>query len=278
MTRNDSSSTAIEVTVPDDDVDLVSGLLWGAGVSAVAEHAGVPTVLRTDVPAGGLAAVRAVLDGRWPAVAVKIADDGLDAWRAHARAVAVGRRLVIRPPWVEAPAETGDRLVVDIDPGRAFGHGAHPTTVLCLEAVDAALDRWPAATVADVGCGSGVVAVAAARLGAAAVTAVDIAAEAVEATRANAVRNEVAAIVEVSLSDDPTRPLDGRGPFDVVVANIGAAALAGMADHLAAVARRTLILSGVLDPPPADLLDRWAGLGTVTVSGRDGWAAVTVER
>jgi ribosomal protein L11 methyltransferase len=273
---------AVEVVVAADEVDLASGLLWGAGVTAVAEHAeGDRVRLRADVPAGGIEAVRVVLAGRWSVTEVEVIDDGLDAWRAHAEVVAVGRRLVVRPPWVPRGDVPPGAVVVEIDPGPTFGHGAHPTTRLCLAAVEEALAARPGATVLDVGSGSGVLAVAAARLGATRVVAVDIDPAAVEATGANTARNGVAHVVTAALvpgtgpdGGDPLASVPGR--YDVVVANIGAAALVALAPSL--VARRadgaTLVLSGLLDPPPPEVAAACAPLVVTTTPILDGWAAL----
>lgn len=284
-----STADAVEVVVAGADVDLASGLLWAAGVAAVAEDPRPDgrVVLRADVPPGGLGAVRAALAGRWPVVPV-VVDDGLDGWRDHARSVRAGRRLVVHPPWVPSGPPSGDDVVLEVDPGRAFGHGAHPTTRLCLAAVEEAVGARSGAHVLDVGCGSGVLAVAAARLGSPRVVAVDVDPEAVEVTRANADRNGVAGTVaahlvgdvatgDARLGGDPLGDVEGR--FDVVVANIGEAALVGLARHLVArlAPGGTLVLSGLLDPPPARVVDAYVRLGVATprTTALDGWTALT---
>lgn len=269
----------------DDEVDLASGLLWGAGVSAVAEHPHGPgrVRLRTDVPDGGAAAIEGALGGRWAVRVVEVADDGLDAWRAHAEAVAVGRRLVVRPPWVPLGPQAPGVAVLEIDPGPTFGHGAHPTTRLCLAIVEELLDGPSSArSVLDVGCGSGVLAVAAAALGATEVVAVDVSPEAVEATRANADRNDVGGVVDVRLVEgedgtDPLRPASGR--WDLVVANIGARALVALAPHLRErlAPGGHLALSGVLDPPPAEVAVAFAPLVVVDHRTLDGWSALVLR-
>lgn len=264
---------AVEVVVAAEEVDLASGLLWGAGVAAVAEHPieGGRVRLRADVPPGGVAAVAEVLGGRWPVEAVDLADDGLDAWRAHARVVRAGRHLVVHPPWLPAGPVGPDDVVLAIDPGRAFGHGAHPTTRLCLAALEDLVG--PGSAVLDVGCGSGVLAVAAARLGAGRVVAVDVEVAAVEATRANAAANGV----EVDASLDALAAVDGS--YDVVVANIGAAALRALAPDLVArlAGGGTLVLSGLLDPPPLDLAARYGPLGLRATRTEDGWSALLLS-
>lgn len=291
------------------EVDLASGLLWGAGVTAVAEHPeGEGRVrLRADVPAGGVAAVQVLLGDRWPVAAVDVADDGLDTWRDHAQTVTAGRRLVVRPPWVPLGDVAGDAVVLEIDPGRSFGHGAHPTTLLCLAAVEELVESHPDAAVLDIGCGSGVLAVAAARLGARRVVAVDIDEAAIAATRDNAARNGAAEQVEVVLVPAASREVgpevdlngpdavDGSpgesggasadslaavgGTFDVVVANIGARALVDLAPALRAhlAGGGTLVLSGLLDPPPPEVADAFAPLTVVDVRRRDGWAALLLD-
>jgi ribosomal protein L11 methyltransferase len=118
----------------------------------------------------------------------EVADDWADRWRAFHEPVTVGGRLHIRPPWAP-PGPAGLEDVV-IDPGQAFGTGAHATTRLCLQLL-LELDAGPGRAVLDLGCGSGVLGIAAARLGYAPVRAIDHDALAVQATRANALVNGV---------------------------------------------------------------------------------------
>lgn len=272
-----------------DEVDLVSGLLWGAGVSAVAEHPEPDgsVRLRADLPRGGVDALRSGLGQSWPVEVVDVVDDGLDAWRAHATVVRAGRRLVVRPPWLDLPDHLpGDAVVLEIDPGASFGHGAHPTTRLCLAMIEDVLGGRGETSVLDVGCGSGVLSVAAARLGATSVLAVDIDPVAVAVTRDNAERNGVGAQVAARLvsepgpaASDPLADLDAH--FDVVVANIGAGALVGLAPALSArlAERGAVILAGLLDPPPAEVSAAFAPhLVEVTRSADDGWTALQLAR
>ena len=267
-----AETVAAEVRVGPEDVELVSGLLWGAGVSAVGEE-GQPdgtVVLRADVPAGGPEALRGALGDRWPLVLVAV-DDGADGWRAHARVVRAGR-VVVRPPWVPLGPVAPGEVVVEVDPGPTFGHGAHPTTRLCLEALDRLVG--PGAEVLDVGCGSGVLAVAAVLLGAAGAVGVDLDPAAVDVTRATAERNGVADRVEARpVADTPD------GPFAVVVANIGAAVLRELAPLLVArvAPGGALVVSGLLDPPPPDVAAAFAPLAVVADDRADGWTALTLR-
>jgi len=116
----------------------------------------------------------------------EIADDWADRWRSFHRPLRIGRQLTVRPPWEPPSCDT--ELDVVIDPGRAFGTGAHPTTRLCLELL---LGLVPGGPLLDVGCGSGVLAITAAKLGFGPVVALDLDPAAVEATLANARRNGV---------------------------------------------------------------------------------------
>lgn len=246
--------------VATDDVDAVSGRLWLLGAVAVAEEPGVvvagfadrATAERAAVEVGG--EVVEVAPGVW-----------LDAWREFATPVRAGR-LVVVPAWIAPPPTRPADLVLAIDPGRVFGHGGHPTTRLLLEELDRRVTGGE--SVLDVGTGSGVLAVAAARLGAGRVVGVDIDPECVPVTTANAAANGVT--VEVS-----TTPLgDVAGRFDLVLANIGADVLVELAPQLQARGGRLLLLSGLL----ADRADEVAAAyaGTATVTELDGWAALAV--
>lgn len=178
-------------------------------------------------------------------------EDWANNWKAYFKPSRIGRRLVIKPTW-EPYATKDDEIVLEIDPGMAFGTGTHPTTRLCLEALERMYDRRApyggvTATprqVLDVGTGSGILAVAAARLGALRVVAVDIDPQAVEVARATSVLNATEGTVEVSAT-----PLAAiAGSFQVIVANILAEELVRLAPDL--VARLDpdgfLVLSGIL--------------------------------
>jgi len=197
-------------------------------------------------------------------------EDWANGWKEHFHVEHVGSRLVVRPTWREYAAKP-DEVVLDLDPGMAFGTGQHETTRLCMAAIEQVVTAGMA--VLDLGSGSGILAVAAARLGAAAVTAVDIESVAVEATAENVRRNGVAHVVGVGEGS-----LDGRWPFgalpvdryDVVVANIHATAVIALspAMHRALHRTGTLIASGIIA----------ARLGPVRAALRRAGFAITDER
>jgi len=197
--------------------------------------------------------------------------DWLESWKAEFVPIRSGAFLV-RPTWSEAIA--GDAVELVLDPGMAFGTGLHPTTQQCLEALSAlALEGK---SVLDVGTGSGILAIAAAKRGASPVVAVDTDTLAVDAARENAVRNGVAIPVgRGSAADVP-------GRFDIVVANIVSAVLQRIAPDLAArlAGGGTLLVAGI--SPPAERETRavfaQAGLSVLDRTVRDDWVALALRR
>ena len=239
----------VDVGPTADDAELAADALWQLGATAIEQQ---PARL-----VAGFAdddAVRGAHDAlarRWPARIVELDTGWRDVLRSPARTIRVGAHVAI-----------------EIDPGRVFGNGDHPTTRAALDALASEVrggDR-----VLDVGCGSGVLAVAAAGLGASSVVAVDVDPEAVDAARDNARRNGVGDVVDASTTSVADVP---GPPFDVVVANLGGRLVVDeLAGHLAARTARTLIVGGLLDdgrPPPA--IDGLAPDRTIT---RDGWTTI----
>ena len=188
--------------------------------------------------------------------------DWAGAWKAHFNVIHLGRRLVIKPSWLRH-RRAGDEVIIDLDPGMAFGTGLHPTTRLCLEALEALAARGPLGRALDVGCGSGILSIAAVRLGATRALGVDIDPIAVEATIANARHNRVGRRVR---AHEGTLPSD-EGPFDVVLANLIAGALiehaANLADEL--VPNGTLIASGIFIDREPDTRAALEGAGFAIV-------------
>ena len=266
----------VELEVPAAAAELAADRLWIAGAQAVEElDAGVVVCLRSvladddDVSRQRLGA----LPADWTVRFVDQPDAPSEAWRDFAVPVQVSPTLVLRPAWLPGEDAAAAALEVLIEPGAAFGLGDHPTTRLAAAATERLVQAG--AAVLDVGCGTGVLAVIAARLGAARVVAIDVAEPAVEATRANAARNGVAELVEVSAT--PLADLDAT--FTVVLANILAPTLIALADDLRRVLAPggRLVVSGVLDGGYDHVVAALAPLRPIRIDTRDGWAAIELS-
>lgn len=180
--------------------------------------------------------------------------------------IPISGRLWIVPSWHEAPDPAAINLI--LDPGMAFGTGSHPTTRLCLEWLEAQVK--PGCSLLDYGCGSGILAIAGARLGAATVDGVDIDPQAVEAARLNAERNQVQATFV-----DSAQALEGR--YDLVVANILSNPLRLLAPALCAHVRSggRLALSGILSSQAEEIMAIYAPWIALTLAGcRDDWVCL----
>ncbi len=206
-------------------------------------------------------------------------DDWAEAWKVHFPVLRVGRRLVIRPTW-RRHRRAPDDVVLALDPGMAFGTGLHPTTRLCLAAVESLADRGriDRARVLDVGCGSGILAIAALKLGAARALGVDTDEIAVDATLANAARNRVARRLRARHGSLPS----GDGPFDVVLANLIASLLVALAGDLRDELRGggTLLASGIFVDREAEVRAAFeaVGLEVVARSAEGEWIALEAVR
>lgn len=214
-----------------------------------------------------------------PVVTVIRNEDWANNWKVHFKPVRIGQRLVIKPTWEEYLKQEGD-LVIQIDPGMAFGTGAHPTTKMCLEALericfDAHGGKLPS-PVLDVGTGSGVLSIAAALLGAEEIVAVDIDPEAVRVTIENLELNGVADLVAASTTSLEQLP----GGFRVVVANILAEELVRLADELTArvAPGGWLILSGILTEKEAFVCAAFSSLELVENPKELEWSCLSFRK
>lgn len=220
-------------------------------------------------------------------------EDWVNVWKEYYHVLHLGARTVIRPSWREYASRPGE-VVIELDPGMAFGTGLHPTTRGCVVSLERVIQ--PGDRVLDVGTGSGILALAALKLGASHVLALDVSEVAVEAARANAAANGLADRLEVKratlagAAGEPYMPLpvdlptlgSEIGTFDVVVANIIARVIAQIAASLVQATRPDghLIASGIiaerLDEAETPLRD--AGLGEIVRDHEDDWVTLVGTR
>lgn len=237
----------------------------GTAVVEVDETDSVVGKLRAALLEAGAARVidRPLVEQNWDEV-----------WRQFFKPRRIGPRVVVRPTW-EAFELGPEDVEIVLDPGQAFGTGDHPTTRLCLEL----LQEFDASgmRVADVGCGSGILAIAADKLGAREVAGVDIEPLSVAVSRENAAINRSAAhFVEGNSILDL-----GEGPWDLVLSNIISATLIGMASRISSqIAPRGIwIVSGILEPNWPDVLQaaKAEGFTLVSIRKEDNWVAARLQ-
>jgi ribosomal protein L11 methyltransferase len=214
----------------------------------------------------------------------QIADQNwMEAWKQHYKPILIGQRLLILPAWLESPEPT--RIPIKIDPGMAFGTGTHPTTQLCLELMEVSTDHHPLSTVIDIGCGSGILSIAALKLGAEKVLGVDIDIESVKNSRENADTNGVGE--ELMLGHGSvTEVLSGSFQFKsapLVVANILAPIIirlfdAGLADLVEP--NGEIILSGILAHQAENVIEAAQAKGLKRNDQRQiaDWVAISLKR
>ena len=206
-------------------------------------------------------------------------EDWAEAWKAHYQPLRIGKRLLLRPQWIAVDPAPED-IEIALDPGMAFGTGTHPTTQLCLEALETIMR--PALDVLDLGCGSGILAIAAVKLGAKHVLALDIDAIALRATRENAAINGVARQIRVEQGSLETALSCGRR-FDLAVVNILARIILEMSERgLAQILKPggSAIFSGIIDTQ-ADEVEaglRRAGLTTSARHQEGDWVLIETKR
>ncbi|MDQ6951062.1 MAG: 50S ribosomal protein L11 methyltransferase [Mariprofundales bacterium] len=210
-----------------------------------------------------------------PAASVKMQhlDESWEtAWQAHWKPLAIGRRLWVRPSF--CPAAAAGMIDIELTPGMAFGTGTHATTGLCLTAIESLFDAHHPESLLDMGTGSGILAIAAAKLGVQRVLAIDCDADSVTACIDNARINGVT--IDSELGNAP--PTATR--FDLVVANILSEPLIAMAPQLTTCVGRDLLLSGLLHDQEAAVVAAYAavGLHLSTVSRQLEWSALHLIR
>jgi len=264
-------------------------------------------IVKTYLPGDGSAGERRqrMEEGLWhlsqiypipdPVLRPLAEEDWLEGWKKQYHLLRIGRRIVIVPAWEEYTPAPGE-AVLRLEPGMAFGTGLHPTTRLCLQALETRL--VPAGTVLDVGTGSGVLAITAAKLGARSVLALDADRTAVAVAQENASLNGVADRVTVQHGTLPggtaeewlpaASALDrlptflDTGRFDLILINILAPVIAGMAPALAArlADGGQLIASGIIDSQEQDVVSalQAQGLQVVDRAVEKDWVSLVARR
>ena len=263
----------LSISVPHEYVEPVSYLFsrYGRGLSTEAQGTG-RVMLRTYLESAsrqrlaridiGVRLVSSV--GDLGELVIRDLDDDEDwqnGWKEQYGALPVGERIMIKPTWVELdPDQANGRIVIELDPGIAFGTGYHPTTYTCMEALEDLVR--PRAAVLDLGCGSGILSIAALMLGAASVVALDIDGQAVSAARQNFRRLRLQDRVTLVKGSVP-HPSAPAASIDLAVANISARGVADRSPFLKQSIRPggIFIASGMLAAQRAEVDDAVMSLG-----------------
>lgn len=201
-------------------------------------------------------------------------EDWQNAWKKYYHAMDIGKRLAIVPGWEQYDT---DRTAITMDPGMAFGTGTHETTALCLEVLDERVRGGE--RVLDIGTGSGILAIAALKLGAAAAEGIDIDPMCVRTAGENAARNGVEDRLTVLVGDLSDK---ASGVYDLITANIVAAAILSLAPHVPALLApgAVFIASGIIDTRKEEVLAglRAAGLEPFDVREKRGWVCIVCRK
>ena len=203
-------------------------------------------------------------------------EDWANAWKKHYKPAKIGDKIVIKPTWEEYEAKAGE-VIVEIDPGMAFGTGVHETTIMCVKLLEKYI--MPGNTVFDIGCGSGILGIAAAKLDAGRVVCVDIDKAACNISKDNAERNKVSDVLEVTCGNLLSSVF---GNADVIVSNIVADIIISFAGEAKSVLNKggVFISSGIIKDRKDDVLKKLnsEGFKALEVLDLGEWCAIAAER
>jgi ribosomal protein L11 methyltransferase len=275
------------VDVPLDEADAVSAVLFDLGASGVEQRdegtlakgavAGAAMLVASFEDRATAEAAVSELDPAWtPRFSEVVGDAWRDEWKKHFAPFRLTDRVTIRPPWQTYEARDGSEVVLELEPGRAFGTGLHASTALVAKVLEGLGPRLVGGRVLDVGAGSGILALVAIALGAARACAVDHDPEAVAVTLENARRNGYETRIDAS-----TVPIGAlHETYDVVVANIEARVLVDLAPDLTVLTRPkgVLVLSGVLAVQEEEVVRAFPGFDLKDAPRREEWIALVLER
>jgi ribosomal protein L11 methyltransferase len=277
----EAGALSVSVEDADEGTEQEQPLFGEPGMEpaeAAWEHSRVVALTDVDADQGAIVAEAAAAIGlaKAPAFATRpVADeDWVRLTQSQFAPIHIGKNIWVVPSWHEAPDPSA--LILELDPGLAFGTGSHPTTRLCMEWLEA--HPAPGRTVLDYGCGSGILAMVAKKMGAGDVAGVDIDPQAIESARANALRNHCE--IDFYLPDSfavSDKAQHATGRFDIVVANILSSPLKVMAPMLAGrvAPGGSLILSGVLARQAEEVALAYAPFIALGVwAEQDGWVAL----
>lgn len=273
----------LHVDVADEQIEEVSYLLWELGALGVEER-DATTLNRADRTIGTTlvasfadeaSATRAGADlsPHTARLEFVVGDGWRDAYKAYFKVTRLGERLVIRPSW--EPFQPSERdVVVTVDPGRAFGTGTHESTRLIMRELDGRVRGGE--RVLDIGCGTGILAICALKLGADTALCLDVDPDAAEVTRENAALNEVSARVRA----DTTPVEDIEDEYPLVLANIQASVLIPLARAIAArvAPHGLLLLSGILSGQESDVREAYPEFSLEASPSEGEWVALVLKK